>query len=93
MTRERNVKLEIELVIESFASIVQMAKAGLGHGFVPIGVAKALGVTNSKLVHLPEPYITRPVSLIGRKSTLAKPIVRRISGLLSKQESMLTVQN
>lgn len=60
--------------IESYSCIVQLAKAGFGHGLVPEGIAEALGVPRTKLVKPPD-EIVRPISLIGRNSTFSRSLV------------------
>ncbi len=69
-------KLEVAQTVQSFASIAQMACAGLGHGLVPIGVAQALAVPTNTLIHFPPPRLTRPISLVGRSSTMASPLIK-----------------
>ena len=68
--------IEVSRTLQSFTSIVQMARHGFGHGLVPEGVAHALGIRPHQLVHLPEPTLTRPVSLIGRPTSLSLPVVQ-----------------
>ena len=68
--------IEVSRTLQSFTSIVQMARHGFGHGLVPEGVARALGIRPRQLVHLPEPTLTRPVSLIGRPTSLSLPVVQ-----------------
>ena len=53
-----------------------MARNGFGHGLVPLGVARALGIRPGDLVRFPTPGLTRPVSLIGRPTTLSLPLVQ-----------------
>lgn len=71
--RSARDRMKIEAVVESFTCAAQMAKAGLGHGLVPLGVARALGVPRSALARA---GLARPISLIGRKSTLARSSMR-----------------
>lgn len=42
----------------------------------PRDVARARGIRPRQLVHLPEPILTRPVSLIGRPTNLSLPVVQ-----------------
>jgi DNA-binding transcriptional LysR family regulator len=63
--------------LESFSSIVQMARAGFGHGFVPRAVATALGVPAASMIELPG--LTRPVRLVGRRLTLARPLLSTLT--------------
>ena len=57
--------IEVSRTLQSFTSIVQMARHGFGHGLVPESVARARGIRSRPLVHLPKPTLTRPVSPIG----------------------------
>ena len=50
--------IEVSRTLQTFTSIVQMARHGFGHGLVPEGVARALGIRPRQLVHLPEPTLT-----------------------------------
>jgi DNA-binding transcriptional LysR family regulator len=73
--RSWGFSLKSEREVQSFSAIVQMARAGFGHGLVPVEVALTLGVPKSKLLHLPSPGAAIPVSFIGRQTTLASPLV------------------
>lgn len=61
--------------MQNFMSVTQLARAGFGHGLVPIGVALALGIPKKKLVHFPDGGLYLPVSLVGRGTTLKRSIV------------------
>jgi len=64
------------LALESFFSVAQMAVAGFGHGLVPIGVARALNISDSVLMTpTDQPSLSRPVRLVARKSTYTRPQV------------------
>jgi DNA-binding transcriptional LysR family regulator len=76
------VQIKIENTLQSFSAIAQMARAGFGNGLVPLGVAEALSIPRNKLVHFPEPQVEVPVSLIGRRSTLARPLVQQFHSRL-----------
>jgi len=66
------------LALESFFSVAQMAVAGFGHGLVPVGVARALNIPASVLMTPNNHHqLSRPVQLVARKSTYAKPQVAR----------------
>lgn len=69
-------QLEVTRTLQSFSCIVQLARCGFGHALVPIGVARAAGVPESKLVALPAPGLSRPVSVVGRTRVFAQPIVQ-----------------
>jgi DNA-binding transcriptional LysR family regulator len=62
--------------LESFFAVAQMALSDFGHGLVPTGVAKTLGIADSKLVRLPANDLARPVRFVARKSMFAQPLVR-----------------
>ena len=74
---ERNIRIEATQVLQSYASIVQMARAGFAHGLVPEGIARALGART--MVRLPRPGVTRPISLVGRPFMFQRPVVRRFT--------------
>ena len=83
LRRERGLRLEVVQRLESFAGIVQMARAGFGHGLVPEGIARALGVRDSCLIRLPQPALTRPVHLLARRRTWERPLVDSLHDALS----------
>ena len=62
--------------LESFFSVAQMALAGFGHGLVPAGVAKTLGVASTDVIPLEQAGLTRPVRFVARKSMFAQELVR-----------------
>ncbi len=65
-----------DVSLESFFSVAQMALAGFGHGLVPAGVARTLGVTDFKMIALADDGLTRPVRFVARKSMFAQELVR-----------------
>jgi DNA-binding transcriptional LysR family regulator len=71
-----------ESTLESFFAVAQAAVAGFGHGLVPLGVARSLGIADRFLVALPEPGLARPVHLVGRSRSLVRPAVQCFLGLL-----------
>lgn len=73
LTRETGLRLTVERTLESFSAIVQMARAGFGHGLAPRAVARALGIPPAALVPLPAPGLARPISLAARRITFARP--------------------
>ena len=72
LARERGIRLEPEASIQSYTAVVQLARAGFGHGLVPRPLALALGVAKSALVSLPEPGLHRPIQLVGRAAAIAR---------------------
>jgi DNA-binding transcriptional LysR family regulator len=62
--------------LESFFSVAQMALAGFGHGLVPKGVARTLGVPDDVIFELAGEGLTRPVRFVARKSMFAQDLVR-----------------
>ena len=69
-----NVQRSVSL--ESFFSVAQMAIAGFGHGLVPAGVARTLGVSTDEVIPLAQHGLTRPVRFVARKSMFAQELVR-----------------
>lgn len=74
--RKWGVKIHVENTMQTFQAVTQMARVGFGHGLVPLGVARAFGVPSRALVRFPEPGVNIPISLYGRRSTLARPLVQ-----------------
>lgn len=74
-SREWPFRIDVTQTLQSFACIAQMARCGLAHGLVPVGIARALGIPESRVLPFPEPGLTRPVSLVGRASAFARPAV------------------
>ena len=76
----RQLKLVRVASLESFFAVAQMAVSGFGHGLVPIGVARTLGVEDKHLVKLSgtdtTPSLMRPVRFVARKSMFAQALVR-----------------
>ena len=72
-----NFTLKVQQRLQGFSAIVRMAVGGFGHGLAPRGVAEALGVKPKDLICFPKPGLSIPVCLVGRKSTLARPLVSR----------------
>ncbi len=62
--------------LESFFAVAQMALSDFGHGLVPTGVAKTLGIAEKKLIKLSAEELSRPVRFVARKSMFAQPLVR-----------------
>jgi len=72
LARERGIRLEPETTVQSYTAVVQLARAGFGHGLVPRPLALALGIPKRALVSLPEPGLRRTIALVGRTATLAR---------------------
>ena len=72
----RRLKLRRLESLESFFTVAQMALAGFGHGLVPAGVAKTLGVAASKVIPLDQEGMNRPVRFVARKSMFSQPLVQ-----------------
>jgi DNA-binding transcriptional LysR family regulator len=75
MTR---LKLVREVSLESFFTVAQMALAGFGHGLVPLGVARTLGVPANKIIPLSDAGLVRPVRFVARKSMFSQELVRSL---------------
>ncbi len=79
----RRLKLHRETSLESFFSVAQMALAGFGHGLVPAGVAKTLGVGEGEMIHLAAQGLNRPVRFVARKSMFSRLLVQNFYRLVS----------
>jgi DNA-binding transcriptional LysR family regulator len=75
LEREAGLTVEVTTTVESYAALVQMSRAGFGHGLAPCGVARALGVTARSFVRLPAPGLSRPIRFVARATTFAQPLV------------------
>lgn len=83
--RVAKFKFEHVLEVQSFAAVIKMAEAGFGHGLVPLGVAKAFGLTSKQFIRIPKPGITRPIALFGRPTNLARNLVKDFSNSLTEE--------
>jgi DNA-binding transcriptional LysR family regulator len=72
----RKLNLHRRVSLESFFSVAQMARAGFGHGLIPLGVARTLGVPDAALIPLDTAGLNRPVRFVARKSMFARPLVQ-----------------
>jgi len=72
----RRLNLHRRVSLESFFAVAQMARAGFGHGLVPQGVARTLGVADEALIPLHTAGLNRPVRFVARKSMFAQPLVQ-----------------
>ncbi len=80
----RRLKLRRLESLESFFTVAQMALAGFGHGLVPAGVAKTLGVAASKVIRLDQAGMNRPVRFVARKSMFSQPLVQNFYNSVSE---------
>ncbi len=72
----RRLNLHRNASLESFFSVAQMALAGFGHGLVPMGVARTLGIDAKLLIPVHRQGLHRPVRFVARKSMFSRPVVR-----------------
>jgi DNA-binding transcriptional LysR family regulator len=79
--KAKRLGLQPTKTLESFFAVAQMSRCGLGVGLVPLGVARALGIKSSVLIE----GLQRPVSLVARRSTLARPLVQKLQSFLQKE--------
>jgi DNA-binding transcriptional LysR family regulator len=71
----RRWSLRRRVSLESFFSVAQMALAGFGHGLVPEGVARTLGVQAEDWISLRDAGQHRPVRFVARKTMFSPPVV------------------
>ena len=72
----RRLRLHRSTSLESFFTVAQMALAGFGHGLIPQGVAKTLGVPDEKVIPLGDSGLNRPVRFVARKSMFSRQLVQ-----------------
>ncbi len=72
LAKERELRFEVVRTVQSFAALVQLARAGFGPALVPHGIARAMGVRQSAMARLPEPGLSRPITLFGRKGAFQR---------------------
>lgn len=72
----RRLRLKRSVSLESFFGVAQMALAGFGHGLVPEGVARTLGVAVNQMIPLSAEGLNRPVRFVARKSMFSQPVVQ-----------------
>ena len=70
--------------LESFFAVAQMALAGFGHGLVPVGVARTLGIAKDSILELDKSGQTRPVRFVARKSMFSQELVRSFYNEVSR---------
>ena len=63
--------------VESFSAAAQMAREGFGQGFVPEGIARALGFKQSEIRPL-TPAIQRQIQFVARKTVFDLPLVQEL---------------
>lgn len=80
----RRLNLKRSVSLESFFSVAQMALAGFGHGLVPAGVARTLGVPADRLIALDGHGLNRPVRFVARKSMFSRPLIASFYQSLSR---------
>jgi DNA-binding transcriptional LysR family regulator len=80
----RRLSLHRRVSLESFFSVAQMALAGFGHGLVPEGVARTLGVREKDWVSLRGAGLHRPVRFVARKSMFSQPLVQNFYQAVSE---------
>ena len=71
-----------ETSLESIFAAAQLALAGFGHGLVPRGVARTLGVPLAQCVDMGRRGLNRPVRFVARKSMFSRPLVRSFHAAL-----------
>jgi len=78
LQKERGITLRATRELESFSAVVQLARAGFGHGLAPIGIAQALGCRREGIdfLAIPGGGLTRPIALVGKPRIFAQPWIR-----------------
>lgn len=92
MRRSGLVDLRVAGRLESFASLVQFARAGFGHALVPRGVALAMGLQAKDLWRIRAdrkgtPPLRRRIAWVTRKRVGQLDVVRRVGRSLQREIS------
>lgn len=86
----RRLSLRRKTSLESFFSVAQMALAGFGHGLVPLGVARTLGVPGDRLIRLGDSGLNRPVRFVARKSMFSRPLIQHFYDAVYRRAQALS---
>jgi DNA-binding transcriptional LysR family regulator len=81
LRKSAGFSLEVVGRLESFAALVQVARAGFAHALVPRGIALDLGVPAERLIALPG--LSRPIAAVARRSTFERSAVRAFLSVLA----------
>jgi DNA-binding transcriptional LysR family regulator len=68
------------VAVESFAAVVQMARAGFGNGLVPLGLVRDFGLARTAYVALPG--VSRRIALFTRKT------VHQLAGYVALRDQL-----
>lgn len=79
----RRLGIRRAVSLESFFAAAQMAIAGFGHGLVPRGVARTLGVPAEHCIDMGRRGLNRPVRFVARKSMFSRPLVQNFHATLA----------
>ena len=85
----RRLNIRRETSLESFFSVAQMALAGFGHGLIPRGVARTLGIPPERCIELGDRGLARPVRFVARKSMFLRPLVQSVYAALADEAQRL----
>lgn len=83
--RVRKSNLNIQWRLESFSSMIQLAKVGMIKALVPIGIANAMNVP-PKMIK--KTKIKRPIILVARNSTLEREDIKSFALKIKDQISL-----
>lgn len=73
----KQTSYQITQRLESFACIAQLAHQGWCNGLVPLGLAHSLRVNKRLFVKPSKQPIRRPIIIVGRKTTLTRPMIKQ----------------
>ncbi|HSG90845.1 MAG TPA: LysR family transcriptional regulator [Pseudomonadales bacterium] len=81
----RRLGIRRAVSLESFFGAAQMALAGFGHGLVPRGVARTLGVPMASCIDMGRRGLNRPVRFVARKSMFSRPLIQNFHAALAEE--------
>ncbi len=85
----RRLGIRRKTSLESFFATAQMALAGFGHGLVPRGVARTLGVPMERCIDMGRLGLNRPVRFVARKSTFSRPVIQSLYRCMQQEARAL----
>jgi DNA-binding transcriptional LysR family regulator len=80
----RELGLQATKRLETFFAAAQLAINGFGHGLVPEGTAKALGVYSKCETKIHNKVLKRSIGLYGRKTILERPEAQTLKSIMSR---------
>lgn len=79
----KGIEFQIGTRVESFSAVAELARAGFGHGILPVGIANTHKL---KWISFPNPGLSRPISLMARSSTFSQQWIKDMTTHLQENK-------